>query len=93
MHKIHNEHTTNLGVDWLFISLDKSFRACVQYANNLVFMLRAKFSNQSYELVVQSLYSGLITSIFNQITPLKPVLYTSSTEPIKTIYLNKEVNK
>lgn len=80
-------------VDWLLIRLDKSTQTCAQNAHNLVFMLRAKFSNQSYELVVQSLYSALMTSIFSPFTPLKPLLYTSSTVPIKTIYLNKEVNK
>lgn len=79
-------------VDWLFISRDKYTQSCVQKVRKFRFLHMHKTTTTGYELVLHALYYRLITSLFGILTSYNGALYTLSTQPIKTIYLNKGDN-
>jgi hypothetical protein len=65
----------------------------VQNAHNYAFVRRAKIAPATYAHVLHKQIVLVMNSIFSELTSLKHHLYTLSTQPIITIYLNKRVEE
>jgi len=78
-------------VDWLCTTWDNYTKACVQKVHNSQVVHLLKNTIRGYTQVIQVSYTAFMNTLFAHFTSFSSVLYTVSTQPIKTIYLNKGV--
>lgn len=83
----------NLTVDYVCTMRDNYPQACVQNVYNPKFMHLQKNSTSSYAQFIQVFYTALMNTFFVLFTSFRSALYTLSTQPIITIYLNKRVEE
>lgn len=81
----------NLTVDYVWTSRDNYPHACVHNVYNYVFIHLPKNLVTSYAQFIQVKRTALMNTFFVLFTSFRHVLYTLSTQPIITIYLNKRV--
>ncbi len=74
----------------LWIELVQLGFICVEKVYKRVFVHNINDTKLSSTHFVLTVYTALVNNFFNIITDKKNRLYTSSTQPIKTIYLNKK---
>jgi hypothetical protein len=82
-----------VAVDYVCTTQDNYPQACVQNVYNPKFMHLPKISTSSYAQFIQVFYTALMNTFFVLFTSFSSALYTLSTQPIITIYLNKRVKE
>jgi hypothetical protein len=78
-------------VESLWTLWDNYPLACVLKVHKSLVVHTQKKVIRSYTQVIQAQYTVLMNTFFTHFTSLEQALYTVSTQPIKTIYLNKGV--
>lgn len=82
-----------LAVDYMWTSRDNYPQTCVQNVYNREFIHHSIISVLSYAQFVQAERTVLMNTFFMLFTSFRSALYTLSTQPIITIYLNKRVEE
>ncbi len=77
-------------VNNLWIGLVKTVGDCGQAVQKLVFIHTAKVVIVGSTHFLLNEYTAFVNNFFNKFTEVKINLFTSSTWPTKTIYLNKK---
>ena len=97
MPKIQTERNTKLcdktTVESAWTTWDNHALACVQNVYNYIFMHLLKSLVASYAQFVLAVYTAVVNTFFMLSTSFNRALYTLSTQPIITIYLNKRVEE